>query len=180
MEIARFDAQQARASLPSLAELLVDAVDGGASMGFMSPFTLEQSMAFWDGVVTAVDAGNTALLVAVDGETIEGSVQVKFVPMANQQHRVDISKLIVHRRARGKGISTRLMREADEVTRSAGRYLMVLDTATGSLADSIYPHLGWQQCGIIPSYALNPDGSLADATFYWKDLRPPSERLPER
>ncbi len=171
MQIRLLAENQARDSIPALSALLVDAVESGASMGFMSPFTVEESTAFWDGVVAAVVGGTTALLAAVENDVIEGSVQVKFVPMANQRHRVDISKLLVHRSARGRGISSQLMRAAEDVTREAGRYLMVLDTATGSLADLIYPHLGWQRSGVIPNYALNPDGSMCDTTFYWKDLR---------
>lgn len=162
---------EARDAISELAALLVDAVESGASVGFMSPFSLEESSLFWEGVVDAVGAGTTALLVAAESSVIAGSVQVKFAAMPNQQHRVDISKLLVHRRARGRGISTLLMNAAENVTRDAGRYLMVLDTATGSLADSIYPRLGWQRSGIIPNYARNPDGTMCDATFYWKDLR---------
>jgi GNAT superfamily N-acetyltransferase len=162
---AAFDA------IPQLAEILIDSVEDGASIGFLEPTSPETARLFWEGVARAVEASTVALLVAVEDGVIQGTVHVKFAQNANQPHRVDISKLLVHRRARGRGLSRLLMEAAEQVTRDAGRFLMVLDTATGSAADAIYPHLGWQASGIIPDYAMNPDRSLVAATFYYKDLR---------
>jgi GNAT superfamily N-acetyltransferase len=162
---------QARSAIPGLSDVIIDSVDDGNSIGFLEPMSLATATAFWEGVVRSVEVGTVALLVAIENDVVQGTVHVKFAQAENQPHRVDISKLLVHRRARGQGVSRLLMEAAEQVTRDAGRFLLVLDTATGSPADSIYPHLGWNASGIIPDYAMNPDGSLVAATFYWKDLR---------
>jgi GNAT superfamily N-acetyltransferase len=169
--ICELSNSEASDAIAALSEILIDSVEDGASIGFLEPTSPETARAFWEGVVRAVDAGTTVLLVAIVDGVIEGTVHVKFAQHENQPHRVDISKLLVHRRARGRGLSRLLMEAAEQATRDAGRFLMVLDTATGSVADSIYPHLGWQASGVIPDYAMNPDRSLVAATFYYKDLR---------
>jgi GNAT superfamily N-acetyltransferase len=174
MDIRVLTVADARAAIPGLCEVIIDSVEDGNSIGFLEPMSMPTAMTFWEGVVKSVELGTVALLAAVENDVVQGTVHVKFAQTENQPHRVDISKLLVHRRARGRGISRLLMTAAEEVTRTAGRFLLVLDTATGSPADSIYPHLGWNASGIIPDYAMNPDGSLVSATFYWKDLREPT------
>lgn len=166
--IRMLDEQQALAALPDLCEVLADCVEGGASVGFMSPFTPGDGEAFWRGVAAAVGRGEVLLFVAeVDGR-ISGTVQVGFALKPNQPHRADLMKLLVHRRARGLGLSKLLMQAAEAETAKHGRSLLVLDTATGELAEQIYEKLGWTRSGVIPDYALFPDGRYCDTTIFWK------------
>lgn len=166
--IRMLNEQQALAALPDLCEVLADCVEGGASVGFMSPFTPGDGEAFWRGVAAAVGRGEVLLFVAeVDGR-ISGTVQVGFALKPNQPHRADLMKLLVHRRARGLGLSKLLMQAAEAETAKQGRSLLVLDTATGELAEQIYEKLGWTRSGVIPDYALFPDGRYCDTTFFWK------------
>ena len=160
IEVRVLTGLEAREAIPDLSAILIDSVEDGASIGFLEPTTPQTAQFFWEGVVRAVEVSTVALLVATVDGAIQGTVHVKFAQHENQPHRVDISKLLVHRQARGRGLSRLLMEAAERVTRDAGRFLMVLDTATGSKADFIYPHLGWQASGIIPDYAMNPDRSL--------------------
>ncbi len=157
-------------AVPALAEILSDCVEGGASVGFMSPHTPDDAMPYWQGVVHAMTEGNTVLIVAEkDGEVI-GTVQLGIGMMPNQPHRADLKKLLVHRKARGLGLSRLLMDAAEVEAARHGRHILVLDTATGSPAESIYEKFGWQRVGVIPQYALMPDGSYCGSTFFYKAL----------
>ena len=158
------------AALPALADILSDCVEGGASVGFMSPYTPQDAVPYWQGVARAVAEGNTVLIVAeTDGEIL-GTVQLGIGMMPNQPHRADLKKLLVHRKARGLGLSRLLMDAAEEEAGKHGRHILVLDTATGSPAESIYEKFGWQRVGVIPQYALMPDGSYCGSTFFYKSL----------
>lgn len=166
--IRMLDEQQAFAALPDLCEVLADCVEGGASVGFMSPFTPEDGELYWRGVAAAVGQREVLLFVAeVDGR-VSGTVQIGFALKPNQPHRADLMKLLVHRRARGLGLSKLLMQAAEAEAAKHGRSLLVLDTATGELAEQIYEKLGWTRSGVIPDYALFPDGRYCDTTFFWK------------
>lgn len=166
--IRMLDEQQALAALQDLCEVLADCVEGGASVGFMSPFTPEDGEPYWRGVAVAVGRREVLLFVAeVDGR-VSGTVQVGFALKPNQPHRADLMKLLVHRRARGLGLSKLLMQAAEAETAKQGRSLLVLDTATGELAEQIYERLGWTRSGVIPDYALFPDGRYCDTTVFWK------------
>lgn len=158
------------AALPALAEILSDCVEGGASVGFMSPHTPEDAMPYWEGVARAVSEGHTILIVAEKDGEILGTVQLGIGMMPNQPHRADLKKLLVHRRARGLGLSRLLMDAAESEAANHGRHVLVLDTATGSPAESIYEKFGWQRVGVIPQYALMPDGSYCGSTFFYKSL----------
>ncbi|KQS87919.1 MULTISPECIES: GNAT family N-acetyltransferase [unclassified Rhizobium] len=158
------------AALPALAEVLSDCVEGGASVGFMSPYLPADAMPYWEGVSQAVADGNTVLIVAERDGEIVGTVQLGIGMMPNQPHRADLKKLLVHRKARGLGLSRALMDAADVEARKHGRHILVLDTATGSPAEFIYEKLGWQRVGVIPQYALMPDGSYCGSTFFYKAL----------
>lgn len=139
-------------------------------MGYMLPFPVNEAEAYWRGVADAVGRGDVLLLVAEDAGRIAGSVQLGVAMPPNQPHRADIKKLMVHPVARGRGLSRRLMEAAEQEAAARGRSLLVLDTATGEPAEKIYAHLGWQQAGTIPGYALFPDGRFCDTTFYYKVL----------
>lgn len=157
--------------LALLAELLVDAVDGGASVGFLAPLAHERALAWWRPTLEAAWRGERALLVAEDDAGLVGTVQLVLAQMENQPHRADLSKLLVHRRARRRGVGERLMHEAERVARAHGKTLLVLDTATPE-AERLYRRLGWQAAGVIPGYALLPDGSPCDTVYFWRQLQP--------
>ena len=161
---------EAHAAVPALSEILVDCVDGGASVGFMLPYGMNDAALYWQGVADQVAAGTTLLLVAeIDGRMF-GTVQVGFAQMPNQPHRGDLKKLLVHRAVRGNGLSRLLMDAAERQAAAHGKTLLVLDTATGSPAEAIYPRLGWIRSGVIPDYALWPDGGYCDTTIFYKRI----------
>lgn len=156
----------------ALADVLLDCVEGGASIGFMSPLPRARAVAFWQNVLASVSRGERILLVAEDTETgsIIGTVQVVVALPDNQPHRADIAKMQVHRRARRRGVGAALMRAAEAAARAVGKTLLVLDTVTGGDAERLYARLGWQRCGSIPNYALWPDGGLCGTTIFYRVL----------
>ncbi|AUX74844.1 MULTISPECIES: GNAT family N-acetyltransferase [Sinorhizobium] len=161
---------ETRAALPTLAEILSDCVEGGASVGFMQPFGPEDAVPYWQGVAAAVGRQETVLLVAeLDGRAV-GTVQLGVATMPNQPHRADIKKLLVHQDARGLGLARRLMDKAEAEAQKRGRRVLVLDTATGEPAEAIYERFGWLRAGVVPDYALMPDGRYCATTFFYKHL----------
>jgi len=164
-------ADEARRHVDALADVLVDCVDGGASVSFMAPLAREKAEAFWRGVADGVAAGDRLLLVAEerDGELL-GTAQVVFAWPENQPHRGDLAKVLVRRSARRRGVAAALMRAAEEAARAAGRTLLVLDAVTGGDAERLYARLGWTRVGVVPDYALMPDGRPCATTFFYKAL----------
>jgi GNAT superfamily N-acetyltransferase len=158
----------------ALTDLLLDVVDGGASVGFMSPLSRARAMAFWEGALASAARGERVLLVAEDAATsaIVGTVQVVLAMPDNQPHRADVAKMQVHRRARRRGVGEALMRAAEAAAREAGKTVLVLDTVTGSDAERLYSRLGWLRCGVIPDYALWPTGGLCSTTVFYRLLAP--------
>jgi GNAT superfamily N-acetyltransferase len=169
--VRSLSAQEARKSIPDLSAILIDCVEGGDSVGFMAPLTREKAGAFWRGVAEGIAASERILLVAEDRASGEifGTVQVVFGQPENQPHRADVAKTLVHRRARGRGLGTALMRAAEDVARASGRTLLVLDTASSD-AERLYEHLGWTRVGQVPGYALMPDGRPCDTTIFYKPI----------
>ena len=154
----------------ALAGVLIDCVEGGASVSFMHPLSLERALAFWQGVGAAAARGERVLLVAEDdADGILGTVQLVLDQPENQPHRADLSKMLVHRRARRRGLGVLLMQAAEASAREAGKTLLVLDTASAD-AERLYERLGWQRCGVIPGYALLPQGGLCDTTYFYRVL----------
>jgi GNAT superfamily N-acetyltransferase len=153
-----------------LADLLIDCVDGGASVSFMHPLTRERATTFWRGVAGSVRAGRRALLVAEDAHGICGTVQLVLDLPENQPHRADVAKMLVHRRARRQGLGEALVRAAETTARECGRTLLVLDTVTGSDGERLYARAGWVRVGVIPGYALFPDGAVCSTTVFYKQL----------
>ena len=154
----------------ALAELLIDCVDGGASVSFMHPLSAENALAFWRGVADGVARGDRALLVAEDDAGIVGTVQLVLAQPDNQPHRADLAKMLVHRRARRQGLGEALMQAAEHLARDCGKSLLVLDTVTGSDGERLYARLGWQKSGVIPGYALRPRGGLCATTYFYRML----------
>ncbi len=157
--------------ISGLIDVLIDCVDGGASVSFMHPLTRERAEAFWRRVARGVAAGERALLIAEDGDGICGTVQVVLEQPENQPHRGDVAKMLVHRRARRRGLGAALMQAAEATARKCGKTLLVLDTVTASEAARLYERLGWICVGDIPGYALMPDGAPCGTTVYYRNLQ---------
>jgi GNAT superfamily N-acetyltransferase len=149
--------------------VLADCVAGGASVGFMQPLTQAQAQAWWRGLAADVEAGRRALFVAEDDAGIVGTVHLVLAQPDNQPHRADLCKMLVLRRARKLGIGAALMDAAERAARAAGKTLLVLDTASPD-AERLYARMGWQRLGVIPGYALLPDGGLCDTTYFYRVL----------
>jgi GNAT superfamily N-acetyltransferase len=168
--IRKLTPDEACAHAAALGGVLADCVAGGASVNFMHPFSPAEGEAFYREVARSVAAGETALLAAFRDGEIVGTVQVQFISKPNQRHRAEIAKMLVHRSARRRGIGAALMRAAEAEVVAAGRWLAVLDTATGGEAECLYRKLGWQECGVIPDFARWPAGGLCGATIFYKRL----------
>jgi GNAT superfamily N-acetyltransferase len=154
-----------------LADVLLDCVAGGASVSFMQPMSREKAVAFWTNVAKGVAEGNRALLVAEDALGICGTVQLVFDLPENQPHRADLVKMLVHRRARRRGLGEALMRAAEATARECGKTLLVLDAVTGGDAERLYSRIGWVKVGVVPNFALMPNGDPCDTTYFYRDLR---------
>jgi GNAT superfamily N-acetyltransferase len=153
-----------------LSDVLIDCVEGGASVSFMLPMTRPKAEAFWRGASASVARGERFVLAAEDASgAIIGTVQVILAQPENQPHRGDLAKMLVHRRARRQGIGEALLVAAEERALAAGKTLLVLDTASDD-AERLYVRQGWQRCGQIPEYALWPDGRPCATTYFFKFL----------
>ncbi len=157
--------------IEGLSDVLVDCVEGGASVSFMWPMSREKAHAFWRGAAASVARGERVVIAAEEPRgVIVGTVQVVWAQPENQPHRGDLAKMLVHRRARRRGIGAALLAAAEQSARAAGKTLLVLDTVTGADAERLYARSGWQRCGVIPSYALWPDGRACATTVFYKSL----------
>lgn len=170
VEIRRLSAAEGRQYLGALADVLVDCVEGGASVSFISPFSKDAAESFFRKAIDEVEQGNRILLAAFAGSELVGTVQIITATPPNQPHRADVAKLLVLRSARAHGVGQRLMEHVEEVSRSVGKTLLVLDTVTGDAGERLYRRLGWTAAGVIPDYALYPDGRFCDTTVFWKKL----------
>jgi GNAT superfamily N-acetyltransferase len=164
-------AREARERIGVLSDILIECVEAGASVSFMSPLARHKAEAFWRGVSEGVADGERVLLVAeADGETV-GTVQLIVGLPENQPHRADVSKMLVRPAARRLGVGAGLMRAVEDAARTAGKSLLVLDTANPE-AERLYERSGWIRVGAVPGYALLPDGRPCDTTFFYKQLTP--------
>ena len=157
------------AQIDQLADVLIDCVEGGASVSFMHPLSRARAVAFWRRVAQGAAAGERALLVAADARGVCGTVQLVLEQPENQPHRAELSKMLVHRRARRQGLGAALMRAAEATARDCGKTLLVLDTANPE-AERLYGRLGWVRVGVIPGFALLPHGGLCGTTLYYRNL----------
>lgn len=167
-ELNRLD----EADVGGLSDVLLDCVDAGASVGFMHPLTRVRAEQFWRKVAAEVASGDRAILVAEDPQGICGTVQLVFGLPENQPHRADLCKMLVHRRARRRGLGAALMTKVEHLARARGRTLLVLDAVTDGDAARLYSSLGWCRVGDVPGYALMPDGSPCGTTYFFKSLAP--------
>lgn len=153
-----------------LSNVLIDCVEGGASVSFMLPMTRGKAESYWQSMAESVARGERVVLAAEDADgNIVGTVQVVWAQPENQPHRGDIAKMLVHRSARRRGVGAALLSAAEELALSAGKTLLVLDTASDD-AERLYARHGWKICGKIPNYALMPDGAPCATTVYFKSL----------
>ncbi len=158
------------AQLEQLADVLMNCVEGGASVSFMDPLTRDRALTFWRKIAQNVTAGRCALLVAEDAQGVCGTVQLQLDLPENQPHRADLAKMLVHRRARRQGLGTALLRAAEATARECGRTLLVLDAVTSGDAARLYERMGWVRVGDIPDYALMPRGGFCSTTVYYRKL----------
>ena len=175
IELRTLDAQDVRAHIPELSTVLISCVQGGASVGFMAGISKRQATEFFENVSESVRRNERILLAAFINRDLVGAVQVVTSMPDNQPHRAEISKLLVAGSARGRGVGTALMRRAEELSRVAGKTLLVLDTATGSDAERLYQRMGWTRVGVTPNYSLLPNGVFCGTTIFWKELSSSTE-----
>ncbi|MFO1055851.1 MAG: GNAT family N-acetyltransferase [Dongiaceae bacterium] len=156
----------------ALAEIVADAVNGGAAISFMQPFTVEDARRFWrEKVWPEVASGRRVLLVARLDDEIVGTVQMDIALPPNQRHRCEVAKMVVHSRARRRGIARELMLALEAEARALGKTLITLDTRTGDRAERLYASLGFQVAGVIPGFAADPDGrAMHGTTYMYKQL----------
>jgi GNAT superfamily N-acetyltransferase len=166
------EARDDPADVAALADVLIDCVEGGASVSFMAPLSRPRASAFWAGAFESARRGERVVLAAVETTSgrVVGTVQVILAMPDNQPHRGEIAKMLVHRGARRRGLGAALVRAAEATARAAGKSLLVLDTATGGEAERLYARLGWVRCGVIPNFALLPHGGLCSTTLFYREL----------
>jgi len=172
IEVRRLDPAELQEQLDRLARVLADCVAGGASVSYMAPFSHEDARRAFEGFAAEAELGRRLVLPAFDVGELVGTVQVIVSLPPNQPHRGEIAKLLVHRSARGRGVARRLMERAEDEARAEGKTLLVLDAVTGGDAARLYDRMGWTTVGVIPAYALYPDGRPCDTTVFWKSLSP--------
>jgi GNAT superfamily N-acetyltransferase len=167
--VRMLEPHEAVARSAALAEILIDAVDDGASVNFVQPMTLAKAAGWWVGALDSQARGERLIFVAEADGCIDGTVQLIFAAQENQRHRADIGKMLVHRRARRQGLGAALLGAAEAEARRHGRTLLTLDTTTGSAAERLYLRCGWQRFGVVPAYATSADGLRRDdCSFFYK------------
>lgn len=169
--ISLLDAAQTTARVGGLSAILMDCVEGGASVSFMAPLSRDKAEAFWRGIGARVAVGAVELLVADIGDELVGTVQLVTAQPENQPHRADVAKMLVHRTARRQGVGRLLLIAAEERARQLGKTLLVLDTASDE-AERLYRALAWTPVGRVPGYALFPDGRPCDTIIFYKTIVP--------
>jgi GNAT superfamily N-acetyltransferase len=170
LEIRRLAGEDLEARLDDLARVLADCVAGGASVGYMAPFSPEDARAEFERWADEAAQGRRVILAAFSGAELVGTAQLILGLPENQPHRADVARVLVHRSARRRGIAQLLMERAETEARAEGRTLLVLDAVSDGDAARLYARLGWTAVGMIPGYALYPDGRLCDTTVFWKAL----------
>lgn len=169
--LRRVEAGEATGLVEALADVLLDCVEGGASVSFLWPLPRERALQFWRGVAEGVARGERVLIVAEDADgRLVGTAQLVLAQPDNQPHRADVAKMLVHRRARRRGLAQRLLAALEQQAIAEGKTVLVLDTVTGGDAERLYERSGWQRVGVIPNYALMPDGRPCATTYFHKQL----------
>ena len=167
MQIELLTSRTAYEKLDDLIDLLQDAVDSGASVGFLPPLSRDAASNYWRSVFADLDAGHRLLLGATVGSRLVGSVQLELARKPNASHRAEVQRLLVLRSVRRQGIGEQLMRQLHELARQHGRTLLVLDTREGDPSEQLYRKLGYTRAGVIPGYARSADGALDATALYY-------------
>jgi GNAT superfamily N-acetyltransferase len=170
LDLRRLDRAAFDAAIPDLAAILADAVAGGASVGFLLPFSSDDAAAWWRSLDGDVARGSVIVIVARLDRRVVGTAQLRLAQLPNARHRAEVAKVLVHRSARRRGIATALMREIERLAVADGRTLLVLDTIADSEAEPLYTKLGWTRAAEIPRYAGMPDGELRPTVIFYRDL----------
>jgi GNAT superfamily N-acetyltransferase len=170
LEVRRLEPAEAREQLDALAGVLADCVAGGASVGYMEPFSHADARAVYEDYVRDAEQGRRIILGAFVNDELVGTAQLVLAVPPNQPHRAEVARVLVHRAARRRGIAQRLMEQLEQEARAAGKTLLVLDAVTGGDAARLYERIGWNTVGVIPGYALYPDGRVCDTTVFWKTV----------
>jgi acetyltransferase len=168
--IGLWSAARLREQMDSFVALLQDAVEGGASVGYLPPLSGADARAYWETVCAAIACGARRLIAAEDGEAVLGAVQLDLPAMPNARHRGEVMKLMVHRRARRRGVGRALMQALEQTATALHRTLLVLDTRKGDAAEQLYASLGYRQAGVIPRYAMSARGTLDDTVYMYREL----------
>jgi len=172
VRIQRCSARRVREQRKALGELLIDVVGAGASVGFLPPLSPEVAESYWESVEKGLAEGHRELLLAERDGVLTGTVQLELAVKPNARHRAEVTKLLVHVSARRQGIGRLLMAEVEELARSHGRTLLVLDTREGDPAEELYLKLGYVRSGRIPAYARNASGTLDATLIFYRLLEP--------
>jgi GNAT superfamily N-acetyltransferase len=170
LEVRRLTPNEPHERLDALAAVLADCVAGGASVGYMAPFSHEEAREVFEVYARDAEEGRRIILGAFLDGNLVGTAQLVLAVPPNQPHRAEVARVLVHRSARRRGIANRLMEQLEQEARAEGRTLLVLDAVTGGDAARLYERLGWNTVGVIPDYALYPDGRPCDTTVFWKTL----------
>jgi GNAT superfamily N-acetyltransferase len=168
VEVRRLAPAEARERLDALAAVLADCVAGGASVGYMEPFSHAEARAVYEDYVGDAEQGRRIILGAFLNGDLVGTAQLVLAVPPNQPHRAEVARVLVHRSARRRGFAQRLMEQLEQEARAEGKSLLVLDAVTGGDAARLYERIGWNTVGVIPGYALYPDGRVCDTTVFWK------------
>ncbi|MCF4166540.1 GNAT family N-acetyltransferase [Zavarzinia compransoris] len=177
--IRTLDTAEVWAAIPALADLLVEAVDAGASVDFLAPLDYGDAVAFWTQVAGSVGNGDCVLIVAEQAKRLIGTVCVNFVRTPNQRHRAEIDKLIVALEIRRNGLGRRLMMVAEKAAAAAGRTLLTLQTRAGDKPERLYRAMGWTEVGRVPRFARAATGRMEDTVFFYKELESAKEMAAE-
>jgi ribosomal protein S18 acetylase RimI-like enzyme len=178
IRISSINAEVALASMADLVAMLADAVETGASVGFLAPLDVELARAYWQRVAREVSDGTRLLIGAWDEAGLVGSVQLAFAVQENARHRGEVQRLIVHSRAQRRGIGRALMIELEKQAHAHGRSLLFLNTRAGDPPERLYLSLGWCRVGTIPDFARSPDGTFNTTTIMYRLLE--HEQVHER
>jgi ribosomal protein S18 acetylase RimI-like enzyme len=170
MFIEQIDALQTRANLDALVALLQDAVEDGASIGFLSPLAEAPARAYWEEIIEDVQCGTRILLVGREDGQIVGTVQLGLPTKPNASHRAEVQKLLVHTAYRGRGLGKQLLAAIEAAARAQDRTLLVLDTRQGDVSEHLYRKHGYSVAGVIPQYARSSNGQLDDCVFFYRFL----------
>jgi GNAT superfamily N-acetyltransferase len=168
--VRQLSAEEASTHLDALADILADCVAGGASVSFMPPFGVDEAKAWWPGVIASVERGDTVLFGGFVDGVLRATAQIGMDGPCNQRHRGDVKKMLVHRAARRRGLARSLLQALESEAQARGLTLLTLDTGVGGEAEHLYAACGWTRAGIIPNYALWPDGRPCDTIIFWKAL----------